>query len=269
MKTINRIFFSLLFIGTLFSGCKKASPVGSMPDHFVKRALIEETTAEWCCDCPPGGDMINSLKTAFGDKLVAVSIHDRDFLDMSGIYDPIASALGESIGQFPTATIDRSPGSAGGQYWDYYSNWNSDIQTELSKDNNTGIAMTTSIQGSTASVEVHVGYHTTNNYDMRLNVYLIENNIPQQTQCAGPSGPPDPGYVHQQVLRQVATPALGDPISMSAGSEVVKKYTFNIGGYTPSNLVAVAFVEKWGGTGNDAAVFNSRQVRLGEIATWQ
>lgn len=272
MKAIAKSFLFISFSLLLtISACKKNSSnsLGTMPQHFVKRVLIEENTGEWCGFCPIGADTISQIKARLGDKLVAVSIHDNDFLDMSAVYDPIAAALGTTIQYFPTVSLDRSPSYYTGNFWDYdYSTWAMDVQNESGIDHGTGLAMITSISGNKATIEVHVGFLSNNNYDMRLNVFLIENNIPQQNQTFDP-GTETAGYQHQQVLRAIATPVLGDPISMSSGNEIVKTYTVNIGSYVLANLQAVAFVEKWGGSTTDEAVYNSRVVSIGQTAAWQ
>ena len=271
-KPQNSIPFVLVILVILFSsGCKKNdvtpnSGLGTMPAHFVQRVMLEEVTGEWCGECPDGASILSSLQQQYGDTLVPVSIHYNDFLDMSATYNAIPTAFGQANNAFPTGAVNRvqDPYYNYQDFWYSRAYWAGGIAAILATDHQTGIALKSSISGNNATVEVHIGFHEANNYNMILNVFLVENNIPAQNQTSAPAG-----YVHQQVLRCIATPVLGDPISMGSVKEIVKTYTVPITGYVASNLVFAVSVEKWGDALTDREVYNARQVKVGQNAMWQ
>ena len=271
-KFIIIIMLPVFAIG-LITGCKKnevnpnSNSIGTMPAHFVQRVMMEEVTAEWCSHCPDG--VIEQYKQQYEDSVVAVSIHDLDFLDYSTVYDPVVEAFGQTELGLPCAAINRIQDPAvAGWYWYSYSDWPGRIAALLAQDHQTGIALKSSISGDSATVEVHIGFRAANNYDMRLNVYLVENNVPQHSQSQF-TGPPVPGYLHQQVLRYMATPATGDAFSMGTVQEIVKTYKVPVTGYVAANLVFAVSVEKWSTDATDREVFNARQVKVGDVAKWQ
>ncbi len=270
MKTGTRLLAAVLLpllTIVLSTGCNKndggAPSLGTMPDHFSQRVMMEELTGEWCGSCPSGEAVIEQLKHQYGDSLVVISIHDQDFLDISS-YNPVLNAFAQYNFGFPCAAIGRLKEPSGSAFWYSYAEWTSSVQNQLTKDHKTGIALVSSVDGDSAVLEVHIGFHATNAYDMRVNVFLVENNIASQQQTGAGSS-----YVHQQVLRAIVTPSLGDPFSMATEKEIIKKYKVSIRGYNAANLVFATSVEKWSSDRTDREVFNARQVKLGDNAKWQ
>jgi hypothetical protein len=286
MKMLIRFIFIVLpLMAITLGGCKKdklvtgqpnyAAQLGTMPAQFVQRVMLEETTGEWCSNCPDGAAIITQLQQQYGDTLVPVSVHCGDFLDYSAVYQQTVDAFFQGTPEsnitlpgmgVPSGATNRVNDImySYNDIWYTRSDWSINIISLLQTNYQTGIALITSIQGDSAVIEVHVGFHQTNNYDMRLNVFLVENNIPQQNQQNATLP-----YFHQQVLRNIPTPVLGDPVSMSTIQEIIKTYKVPITGYVAANLVVAASVEKWGTDPSDRAVFNARQVALGQIARWQ
>ncbi|MDB5281742.1 MAG: hypothetical protein JWO06_817 [Bacteroidota bacterium] len=262
----------------LVTGCKKTDtkpdntnntntntdPLGTMPASFVQRVMMEEVTAEWCSGCPNGADTITKYQQEFGEKIIAVSMHGGDWLDYQAPFNPVFNAFGQSNLGLPCAAINRIKDPAGTDFWYSYIDWPGRVPALLAQDHKTGIALKSYVQGDSAVLEVHIGFHTANSYDMRVNVFLVENNIASHSQEGASSG-----YVHQQVIRDLVTPALGDPISMSEVKEIVKTYKAPISGYVAANLVFAVSVEKWGATATDREVYNARQVKVGSIAKWE
>ncbi|HWB61917.1 MAG TPA: hypothetical protein VG603_00295, partial [Chitinophagales bacterium] len=77
-------------------------------------------------------------------------------------------------------------------------------------------------------------------------------------------------YYHYQVLRQIATPALGDTINMSVNKEIIRTYSVDISNYNLSHLYANVFVTQWGArSSTNHDVYNARRVKIGGIAKWE
>ena len=267
-RSLAHCFISFTMLVLLSAGCKKndapAGPLGNMPDHFVQRVMIEELTAEWCPTCPHGDSTLDTIRQRYGDTVVIVSIHWQDAFDKALTYEPVIDSFGQTNGYFPSAAINRIQDLNSTDFWYGTQDWLAAVSTQVSADNKTGIALVSTVIGDSATIEVHIGFHATNAYDMRLNVFLVENNVPQQNQDGG-----YPGYIHQDVLRAIVTPVLGAPFSMNTMTEVVKKYRVSIAGYNASNLVFATSVSKWGTAPTDRHVFNARKVAVGQTAKWQ
>lgn len=100
-------------------------------ETLPKKVLVEEFTGTWCIWCPLGARGIELSEKKFGDKLIAVEVHDQDVMWDSNIgYDPL---IGTLIG-VPACFINRGPetdpyyGSAAGDYYGL----DADIEQELS-----------------------------------------------------------------------------------------------------------------------------------------
>lgn len=100
-------------------------------ETLPKKVLLEEFSGTWCIWCPLGTRGVKLSEKKFGDKLIAVEIHDQDVMwEPSVGYDPL---IGTLIG-LPACFINRGPetdpyyGSAGGDYYGL----DADIEQELS-----------------------------------------------------------------------------------------------------------------------------------------
>ena len=201
MKATGKLLFAALlpFLAiSLSTGCKKtdgsSSPLGTVPDHFAQRVMMEEWTGEWCGSCPYGESIIEQYKRTYGDSVIVASIHESDWLANSA-YNPVSYAFAQYNFGFPCAAINRIKDPAGSDFWYSSSHWTGRIPALMSQDHKTGIALISSFSGDSATIEVHVAFKETNTNDMRLNVFLVENNIAAHAQTGAGSG-----YVHLSLI---------------------------------------------------------------------
>ena len=90
--------------GTLRATEEEATPG---PSNAPRKVLFEEFTGEWCSLCPGGSIEMDRAVRAFAGRVVPVSYHDNDPLEM-----PVLNAMLDSIPfdpLYPGGTFDRYP----------------------------------------------------------------------------------------------------------------------------------------------------------------
>lgn len=87
------------------------------------------------------------------------------------------------------------------------------VNSELAETATVGLAIEGTIIGEKLDLEVKVGFNTTPNEEIKLMIYLIEDNVTTSTPQSGSSQ--GASYVHRDVLREVYTGQLGDVITSS------------------------------------------------------
>jgi hypothetical protein len=173
---------------------------------------------------------------------------------------------------WPDCVFNYHNGSASS--YDYYLAWNSKF----------GVAISSSINGTTANVKVLTGFTQTFTQQLKLVVYLTEDSIsfPQanyyNTTTSSPLyglGDPIVNFNHDFVFRKViSSSCFGDVIpasSTTAGGKFLKNYSFTI----PSSSIVkhlniVAFVTDGSFfiPSSTYFVFNVNGAKLGQTNLW-
>ena len=145
----------------------------------------------------------------------------------------VASALNENSNLFGVGYhVDDPMEIPETDYWSNYYNvtgfptvyvngpdtrWNypnmTQVNAELTEDASVGLAVNAAIVGGKLDLEVSVGFKSTPSEEIKLMIYLAEDNVTTSTPQAGSSQ--GANYVHRDVLREVYTDQLGDVISSS------------------------------------------------------
>ena len=277
-------YLKILIFGLLvFAGCEDEPDdfqVSKVPSTFTKKVLIEEFTGTWCAYCPDGAHMVQNLIDENNSKVVGVSLHDRDAMEIAHTIYLKTTYLNTS---FPSAMVDRVPyngiTSMNRSYWEYVAN------NQLSQTAVCGLAIISQVNGASAAVEVHAGFNSTLNGDYRLTVYLIEDGVTgtgygydqsnaYNTFSESPFynlGDPIEGYEHNHTLREILSESLGDPISPSSfvsGGEHIETYTVDLSSYNKNNLSIVAFVTYIGSTFTEHEVMNVQKCDIDGFQDW-
>ena len=105
---------------------------------------------------------------------------------------------------FPTVYVNGAD-----TRWNY--NSMAQVDTELAETATVGLAIEGTIIGGKLDLEVEVGFNTTPNEEVKLMIYLVEDNVTTSTPQSGSSQ--GSSYVHRDVLREVYTDQLGDVIT--------------------------------------------------------
>jgi len=207
---------------------------------FTKKALLEDFTGTWCPNCPPAAAAVSSAVNG-NENVFGVSYHNGfpSYPDPMEIPETGFWAGYYNVTGFPTVYVNGPD-----------TRWNfpnlAEVNAELAETATCGLALDTSISGGMLTVEVKVGFKTVPGEEVKLMLYLVEDNVTTSSSQAGSSQ--GSNYVHRDVLREVYTDQLGDVIpsgSISATEDYVRTFSnltlpSNIDNM--ANLKVIAFV---------------------------
>jgi hypothetical protein len=184
-----------------FSDTVSFSATGA-PSTFTKKALLEDFTGTWCVYCPAAAAAVASALNE-NSNLFGVGYHVDDPMEIpeTDYWSNYYNVTG-----FPTVYVN-GPDTR----WNYPNM--TQVNAELTEDASVGLAVNAAIVGGKLDLEVSVGFKSTPSEEIKLMIYLAEDNVTTSTPQAGSSQ--GANYVHRDVLREVYTDQLGDVISSS------------------------------------------------------
>ncbi len=232
---------------------------------YSQKVLVEDYTGTWCGYCPRVAYAIEKLKLE-SNKVVPVAIHLYSNNDIFN-FDVATTIANEFIpaGGLPKAQLNR------------ITKWNSPQQERLSEALNLtgfnaplGLAINSTLTGSTIDLEIKVGFGITFTNPLKLVVYLVEDGLMhnQTNYTQGlftPNTNPLLDFEHNEVLRAVYTDYLGDVISntLTIDGSIA---TINFNKTLPTSVVNsnklsfIAFVTN----ANTKEVINVQSAHIGE-----
>jgi hypothetical protein len=174
------------------------------PASFTKKVLLEDFTGTWCPQCPPAASAIANAMSG-NSNIFGVGYHASGSDPMEIPETAYWSSLYNVTG-FPTVYVNGAD-----------TRWNfpnmGQVNNELAETATVGLAIEGAIIGGKLDLEVEVGFNTTPNEEVKLMIYLVEDNVTTSTPQSGSSQ--GSSYVHRDVLREVYTDQLGDVITSS------------------------------------------------------
>lgn len=234
-----------------------------------KKVVVEDYTGTWCGFCPRVAAAIEAVKEV------------TDFVTIIAIHDTNASAPGPEVFTgydileeeynttgLPQARIDRSIVWANPHPV-------SDVTNLVGLDATSSISINSAVNGNELSVTANVMYENGSTDGDKIVIYLLEDGLVyDQTNYYNDDssspyyqlGDPIPDFVHNEVLRDAMTAALGDAIPTTGALET---YTKNASitipdSYNVENLtVAVILVDS-----NNTA-YNSQHTHVGEFKNFE
>lgn len=243
---------------------------------FKKRVLIEDYTGTWCGWCTKVSHAIDLVHEQTEDA-VTVAIHRGSDNPIAIDYDPynFNTSYLENIlvnnysfnSGYPKAGLNRTT------KWTTPEPDNVQQVIALTQGINPklGLAMNSSLNGNTISLDVNVKF--SNNFNgLKLIVYVLENGLvhSQKNYTSYYSSiNPINNFVHNHVLRDCKTDIMGDPIPSGetySGNIYTKNFNFNI----PTNVESVneldivAFV-----VNSSGSALNVRKSHLNEIQDFE
>ena len=230
---------------------------------FNKRVLIEDYTGTWCQYCPRVAYAISQVRLQTNDAVVVAIHRGNDPYNFSA-----AQALESMIGLtgYPTGMLNRLT------TWNYPENSNITQPVNLTTGLNPriGLAMTNSVSGNTASVQVNVKFGKIFS-GLRLVVYALEDNLVyNQINSTSFYGGVNPivNFDFDDVLRaNLTTDILGDNITgaTTVNGVYTRSFTYTIPSTTQaSNIHFAAFV-----VDSIGRVLNSRDASTNVTQTFE
>ncbi|HMN32979.1 MAG TPA: Omp28-related outer membrane protein, partial [Chitinophagaceae bacterium] len=201
-------------------------------------------------------------------KIIPVSIHQGDWLEIPSFYNDIKNHLG-GISGFPRAAINRIPAIKGSQIdsvvYSIY-NWRVNIMEILKNEKTSvGLAISSNEINNKLEIKIFACNQDTLYKNARLSIYLVEDSIKSVSQMNA-----DSNYLHQQVLKKVITENFGDTITLAKGEIVERIYTTNIREdyFNKKKLKIIAFLHIIGNDSKQHRVLNAQSVGLNATQQW-
>lgn len=239
-----------------FSGAVGEWYEGNPIEDHSQRVFVEKYTGTYCVNCPKADRAIETLQQKYGQKVIAVSVYDSSMFaePYEGSQD-LRTPYGETWSHFfgiqskgyPNCLFNRTKN---GSTWDIVnplSGMDDKIDALLAQGTPVAIAVEAKCSdGVDVSADVHVEFLQNINERLTLTLLVIEDGlVSEQSLPADQGGGSDPNYVHDHVLRTIATDAWGAPIDKPAnqGKCYHARYNFKIdSGYKTEHCHVVAFI---------------------------
>jgi hypothetical protein len=281
-----RYFLLLLLFAAIGFSCRKNHdkpivPVENvfevMPVRFPQHVLLEYFSDEGQLATIDHAKQVSDLMLQYPTQLFPVNIHRNDFLATS--FTPyIEIALGGLV-NISRGAINRMPASGAGsedglilispEHWE-----SAILRARSSQEAPLSIALETGVNtadGDTAKpgyCRVHVAHKTPIEGDIRLVVYLLENNVQSKFQVGAP-----PGFTHQYVFKDILTAFEGNPIQLNEVSSNGSIHTYlfdqiDISQVNILNASIVAFIYKNDPDFRKRSVLNVQGVKFFGIKPW-
>jgi hypothetical protein len=301
IKISKKMRTSLLLIlsMTIFFSCKKDSEdaavpspaatnntstqVSTVPSSFSQKVMMELFTGASQPQCTDGFVKEKDITDAYPSQVIPVRIHYSDAMEIP-YYTAMESTFNNGVPPtFPSAMINRT--ASLGMVILNRTQWMSNFTIAKTKTPTCGLAILSSVSGTTATIEVHSGFKAGTTAPVNLTVMLVEdavtgngNQYDQRNaynttggHAYYGSGDPIIGFSHAHTLRKMLSATLGDAIPdavPTTGGEYVKTFTVDISAYKAADLSVVAFINKVGTSSSTHEILNAQKVKLGSTQNW-
>jgi len=243
MKKFVQLFGFIVLLAS-FSACDvidnpiKTGGTAPPPAEGIRKVIIEDFTGHRCKNCPYAAEKIHELQDAYGENVIGIAIHagPSNFTGTNTDYPTdFTTADGNEIYSFfkipglPQGLVNRVDYSpTGTAYLKAYSKWPSLTAGLLDSVPHVKIEGLVGYEPTTRAVTVDVEATALKDFsvDLKVVVMLTESGIVSPQLMPDDSRNPD--YVHNHVLRDTYTEAMGDEIALSpitAGSVHTKQVT--------------------------------------------
>lgn len=288
----------LLYLSVLFSAlmsCKKSGSdettptepsgnnngaVSAVPSSFTQKVLLEFFTSANFGVCPSGMVKADQAVNSNSARVYSSYIHDADGMTLTQINNYISTY---GVSSYPSGMVNRTPSL--GNVMLQPSQFLSNVNAALAKAAKCGLAINSTVSGSTASVEIHAGFKESLSGNYGLVVYLLEEEVTgsgtqydqknnDNNVASSPYynlGNPITGFKHNNTVRKIVSSTDGDLISSSsivAGGEFKKTYSVSLSGYNQNKLSVIAFILKKGTSATTYEVMNVQKASVGSLKNW-
>lgn len=253
----------------------------TVPTSFTQKVLIEMFTSAAYGTCPDGLTKLESATAANPNKIIPVCIHDADGMSIPQTFN-YTSTFG--VSSYASGMTNRTPSLSNIMLQP--SQFSSNTSVALGKIAKCGLEISSTLSGTTATINVNAGFKDTINGTFNLTVYLVEEEVTgtgsmydqknnYNTSSGSPyynMGNPMINFKHNHVLRKVlSTQAMGDEIpstSIKAQGLYQKSFVVEVGSYNSTKLSIIAFVNRAGTNTSACEILNAQTAKLGSEKNW-
>jgi hypothetical protein len=263
MKRTLAIF---IFIAYVFGSCDKieapylekgvdtSTAVGK-----VRKVLVEDYTGHTCGNCPRAAEMLDTLKSLYGEKIISFAVHAGTAFSppQKGpkyMYDFRTDAGTEWDNFFgiskvgnPNGMVNRTGYSQ--QHIKYHTDWSTAIGAVINTPPDVYITISNKYDAASKSVTstVTTSFLTSQNGEFKLQVVLTEDSIVKWQKDYSKEPSDIENYVHRHALRGVLNSTWGEsivngPIDKSVAA-IKKSYSITLkDDWNVAKCTVVAFV---------------------------
>ncbi|MFV0303915.1 MAG: Omp28-related outer membrane protein [Moheibacter sp.] len=271
------------------SGTVTFSSTDVIPSKYTQKVLVEDYTGTWCIYCPRMA-LILDFFTDYSDKVVPIAIH----CEGEGLDDPWIYEHWEQMADVNNYNAPAQPRGKINRIFDVnmYQNtefcptnpdtFNAQLDSYLNQTAPLGLAVNSSLDGNSLSINVKVGFATDNISNPKLVVNLIEEELvhDQRNAYAGSTIPncvfnqgqynvdPILNFPQKHVLMKSYTDIFGDNIpedEVSEGNVWSQNFNVSLPSHVTNsqNLYIVAFVVGNGDKINSRPALNVQRAKVG------
>ena len=289
-SSIFNLTYSIIILIAFLPACKEVGPnIVLRPNHNavfdttyiespvaipeLKNVVIEDFTGVKCTNCPQGHQIIELLKAANPNRIIALAMHPRNSLGLPVALPPsyavnpdlrndkVQDLFANYFGQTsqPIAAIDRKlfPGET--NILIDKGTWTNHANQEIALATPLNIELTTSFDSTSRELTIATELHYTQNVseENKMTILLVENAI-TASQVDGIVV--DTFYQHKDVVRDFITDTRGDAIAMphDAGRVIIKIYKTTLAAaWKPENMKVAAYVHEYV---NSKIVYQGKEV---------
>lgn len=205
-----------------------------------QRAFLEKYTGPKCPNCPDADAIIHDAQEKYGNKLIAVSIHDSSFFGLPLGDVDLRTEDGNTwskffgIDRYPRSIINRSKTNNTWETFAPTSSFDDRIDNVLSQNAIIAMEMSATTISNNIEIKVDIEHMTTLNEAITLTLLIVEDSI------IAPQSMPDHStnqeYVHNHILRDVITDIWGADVESTGSAGVKRSAIFS---YTPTNILNI------------------------------
>lgn len=242
------------------------------PANFKQKVLLENIVSESVGQSVENSFFLAQLQQKYGDQLIVSNLHKQDWLETPYTNDLITMLGG--LSSYPRASINRN--LSVDQLPSEHNiallkplNWEYHIEKTLQQEAELTIGLETKIVNALmGDITVHIAHKKSLAADMRIGLYMVENNIQSIFQVES-----NDNYKHQDVLKNSIFDIQGDPVDLSAENEegeiVSKVYQdIDLRFYHLENLHLVAFIYNYDKDFRKMRIHNVATVKFGGVKFW-
>lgn len=237
----------------IFSGASGQWFDGTPVADHTQRAFLEKYTGPRCPNCPTADESIRAALDNYGERLVVVAIHDSSTFGKPLHNSPdMRSDDGDlwshyfgvyAAGSYPAAMVNRT---MNGNIYDVFtptSGIESRVDNILGQSAQVAIDVQSTLENRNANIDVYLEFLQDVSEPLTLTLLIMEDGIiATQRQ---PDGTDDDNYVHNHILRDVITDAMGATVEADghAGTKRRAQFSYSVNeAWNADNCHIVAFI---------------------------